>query len=171
MLLPGSYLSSRGAAAATYASAIAPAGMLASSGSSRYVLSSVQGAGRQALKGSTTIRPARRPCPCLPCSAYSPSNDAVLSFVSSYLGTRQHTSAHSNPAPPAPGQSGGSGAIELHTDARLWEVQWPELVIHRLVGHGSFGSVYLAEWHQIRVAVKLLVGKGEGEALEAGVRR
>ena len=100
----------------------------------------------------------------MPCSAYTPNSDIVLSFVSSYLGSRPQSSAHSQPAAAAPGDMGGSsgsGPTELRTDARLWEVQWPELAILRLIGHGSFGSVYLAEWSRTRVAVKVLVGKGE----------
>ncbi len=55
----------------------------------------------------------------------------------------------------------GSGGLELRTDARLWEVQWEELDIMRRVGRGSFGSVYLAEWSHTRVAVKVLISKGE----------
>ncbi|PRW57024.1 Serine threonine- kinase CTR1 [Chlorella sorokiniana] len=58
-------------------------------------------------------------------------------------------------------RSSGSGALELRTDARLWEVQWPELTILRLVGRGSFGAVYLADWNRTRVAVKVLVSKDD----------
>jgi len=57
--------------------------------------------------------------------------------------------------------TGGSGALELRTDARMWEVQWQELTILRLIGRGSFGFVYLAEWNYTQVAVKVLVSKGE----------
>lgn len=59
------------------------------------------------------------------------------------------------------GSGGGSGPLELRTDARAWEVQWEELTILRRIGRGSYGSVYLAEWHQTRVAVKVLVSQGE----------
>lgn len=90
-----------------------------------------------------------------------PGSDHVLSFVSSYMSTRS-LSAAQRPAPPlALSGSSGSGPIELRTKARLWEVQWDELTIVRLIGHGSFGSVYLAEWNQTQVAAKVLVGKGE----------
>lgn len=102
--------------------------------------------------------------PYLPCSARSPASDVVLSFVTSYLGTHPRASSQSAAAALAPegtNAASSSRGIELHTDARLWEVQWPELTILRLIGHGSFGSVYLAEWNQILVAVKVLVGKGE----------
>lgn len=95
-------------------------------------------------------------------SGHSLTSDAVLSFVTSYMGTHQSSLTRSQPAAPdalSGSARSGSGPVELHTDARLWEVQWPELSILRLIGHGSFGSVYLAEWHQIRVAVKVLVGK------------
>ena len=99
-----------------------------------------------------------------PRNGHSLTSDAVLSFVTSYMGTHQSSLTRSQPAAPdalSGSARSGSGPVELHTDARLWEVQWPELSILRLIGHGSFGSVYLAEWHQIRVAVKVLVGKGE----------
>ena len=110
--------------------------------------------------------PALHPLPNLPrpaCSASSPSSDEMLSFISSYLNTHPHSALHSGSAALASGgtsQSSGSGAIELRTDARLWEVQWPELTILRLVGRGSFGAVYLADWNRTRVAVKVLVSKG-----------
>ena len=39
-------------------------------------------------------------------------------------------------------------------------MQWPELTILRLVGRGSFGAVYLADWNRTRVAVKVLVSNG-----------
>lgn len=92
----------------------------------------------------------------------------MLSFVSSYLGSRPHSTTGSLPAHAATGSSGsagasGSGPVELRSEAQLWEVQWPELVILRLVGHGSFGSVYLVEWNRIHVAVKVLVSKGGRE--------
>ena len=86
----------------------------------------------------------------------------MLSFVASYLGTHPHTA--SQPVPQlahqssvGTGSSGGGGGGGL----QMWEVQWSELTVLRLVGHGSFGSVYLAEWNQIPVAVKVLVGKGK----------
>lgn len=50
---------------------------------------------------------------------------------------------------------------QLRSDARLWQVAWSELNMLRRVGRGSFGSVYLAEWSHTRVAVKVLVTKGE----------
>lgn len=94
-----------------------------------------------------------------------PGSDHVLSFVSSYMSNHSLSSAQRQPPPLAPG---GSGQIELRTEARIWEVQWEELTILRLIGHGSHGSVYLAEWNQTQVAVKVLVGKGKcGPAPEA----
>ena len=93
----------------------------------------------------------------------------MLSFISSYLGSHprsvaQHSSDTSQPeAALAPGgTASGSGTPETRGSGPLdlWEVQWPELTILRLVGHGSFGAVYLAEWKQIQVAVKVLVAKG-----------
>lgn len=57
--------------------------------------------------------------------------------------------------------SGGSGSLELLADPQLRNVQWPELTIVRRVGRGSFGSVYVAEWKRIHVAVKLLVSQGK----------
>ncbi|KAI7836883.1 hypothetical protein COHA_009215 [Chlorella ohadii] len=79
-----------------------------------------------------------------------------LSYVTSIGPTHAASAAL---APEGTNAASSSRGIELHTDARLWEVQWPELTILRLIGHGSFGSVYLAEWNQILVAVKVLVGK------------
>lgn len=101
------------------------------------------------------------------CSIYSPDNDHVLSFVSSYLSTHSQSATQQQLLRLEPsGALGGSssGPIELRTHARLWEVQWQELTILRLIGHGSYGSVYLAEWSQTQVAVKVLVGKGEHSA-------
>ena len=103
------------------------------------------------------------------CSVHSLASDPVLSFVTSYLGTRASTASRPEGQEPlaiasggtGTSSTGGSGAIELRTDARLWEVQWPELTLLRLLGRGSFGSVYLAEWNQIPVAVKVLVSQGE----------
>ncbi|KAI7844168.1 hypothetical protein COHA_002303 [Chlorella ohadii] len=100
-------------------------------------------------------------------SAYSPSSDIVLSLIASYLTTHPQAAARSacsEPAmltPDAQRGSGGSGALELRTDARMWEVQWQELNILRLIGRGSFGFVYLAEWNYTQVAVKVLVSKDD----------
>ena len=110
--------------------------------------------------------PAHPPMPSRlhACSAHSPDSDDMLSFISSYLTTHPRSMTSSQPAALASGgtsRSSGSGAIELRTDARLWEVQWPELTILRLLGRGSFGAVYLAEWNRTRVAVKVLISKGE----------
>ena len=91
----------------------------------------------------------------------------MLSLIASYLTTHPQAAARSacsEPAmltPDAQRGSGGSGALELRTDARMWEVQWQELNILRLTGRGSFGFVYLAEWNYTQVAVKVLVSKGE----------
>lgn len=81
----------------------------------------------------------------------------MLTHVSSYLASQQPPVATAS----GPSSGGGSGGLELRTDARLWEVQWEELTIQRCIGRGSFGSVYLAEWNQVPVAVKVLIGKGE----------
>ncbi len=98
-------------------------------------------------------------------SGGSPAGDAVLSLISSYLGTRPEPTGSAQPpavlATDGRSPSGGSSSAELRTDARLWEVQWEELAIMRRVGRGSFGSVYLAEWSHTRVAVKVLISKGE----------
>ena len=102
------------------------------------------------------------------CSGSLSSDDAVLSLISSYLGTHsqpERLQAAAHGAAHGPGGSGGasSGAAELRTEARLWEVQWAELAILRRIGRGSFGSVYLAEWSHCQVAVKVLLSQGEGE--------
>lgn len=112
----------------------------------------------------TTASPSCLRLPTMLCSGYSPSNDLVLSYISSFLATHPHSAASaSSLASAAPSMAGGSssGAIELRSDARMWEVQWAELTILRLIGHGSYGAVYLAEWNQTSVAVKVLVGKGK----------
>lgn len=90
--------------------------------------------------------------------SYSLGNDPTLSFVSSYLATCPPTTTLSQPTKLAPP---GSGTVELNSNARMWEVPWSELSIMRRIGQGSFGTVYLGEWNQTQVAVKLLVGKGE----------
>ncbi|PRW51177.1 Serine threonine- kinase CTR1 [Chlorella sorokiniana] len=92
-------------------------------------------------------------------SAHSAASDPVLAYINSNVSS-QPTSAHRQPAPLLAGSSGGgSGGLELRSDARVWEVQWAELTIVRAIGRGSFGSVYLAEWNQVPVAVKVLIGK------------
>ncbi|KAI7844166.1 hypothetical protein COHA_002301 [Chlorella ohadii] len=88
----------------------------------------------------------------------------MLSFISSYLTTQPHSITRSQPEALASGgasRSSGSGALELRTDARLWEVQWRELTVLRLIGRGSFGAVYLADWNRTRVAVKVLMSKDD----------
>ena len=134
------------------------------------------------------------PCFLLPrCRQQSLQSDPLLTFISTSLAARPQPAA-SDSGGSAP--SRGSGALELRTDAKLWEVQWPALTILRAIGRGgraggmggrqakqrrqtavppalpasvpvhpppagSFGSVYLAEWGQTRVAVKVLVSMGE----------
>ena len=96
------------------------------------------------------------------CSSQSIPSDPALSFVISHLGAHTEVAAQQQqPTALTPGSSGGSGALELRSEARVWEVQWQELKLQRLLGRGSFGSVYLAEWNQVPVAVKMLGGKGE----------
>ena len=101
--------------------------------------------------------------PLFICSSQSIPSDPALSFVTSQLGAPTEVAAQQQQQPTAltPGSSGGSGALELRSEARVWEVQWQELKLQRLLGRGSFGSVYLAEWNQVPVAVKMLGGKGE----------
>ena len=108
-----------------------------------------------------TRLPAQLPCPF---SAHSAAGDPVLAFVSSHVASQpRSTQQQRQPSALSHGSSGGgSGAFELRTDARVWEVQWAELTVQRLLGRGSFGSVYLAEWNQVAVAVKVLISKGEG---------
>lgn len=88
----------------------------------------------------------------------------MLAFVSTNIASQPRPDPRQRqPSALARGSSGGSiGAFELRTDARVWEVQWAELTVQRLLGRGSFGSVYLAEWNQVPVAVKVLISKGEG---------
>ena len=89
----------------------------------------------------------------------------MLAFVSSHVASQQPLPARQQwqrSALSHGSSGGGSGAFELRTDARVWEVQWAELTVQRLLGRGSFGSVYLAEWNQVPVAVKVLISKGEG---------
>lgn len=109
----------------------------------------------------TTSCPAL-PQPC-PCSSHSVGSDPLLAFVASQAASQPGAAAaQRQPSSLAAGSSGdGSGAYELRTDARVWEVQWSELTILRAIGRGSFGSVYLAEWNQVAVAVKVLISTGE----------
>lgn len=39
-------------------------------------------------------------------------------------------------------------------------MDWSELQVERLIGHGSFGCVYLARWQETPCAVKVLLNKG-----------
>lgn len=101
-------------------------------------------------------------------SGGSSGGDALISFITSYLGTHPEQTSKPPSAAAATidgtsrsGSTGGSGIAELHTDARLWEVQWSELTVLQRIGRGSFGSVYLAEWSHTQVAVKVLVSKSE----------
>ncbi len=45
----------------------------------------------------------------------------------------------------------------------LTQVAWSELQVERVIGHGSFGRVYLAHWQETPCAVKVLLNKGEME--------
>ncbi|KAK9830425.1 hypothetical protein WJX72_011709 [[Myrmecia] bisecta] len=38
----------------------------------------------------------------------------------------------------------------------LWQVNWRDLNIQKVIGEGSFGKVYLAKWRETTVAVKVL---------------
>jgi serine/threonine protein kinase len=58
--------------------------------------------------------------------------------------------------------------VLLRADVQQWEVQWGELQVDRPIGQGSFGWVYLAQWHQTSVACKILTKQGEVPAA-AGV--
>lgn len=71
--------------------------------------------------------------------------------------------------PPTP--SSGSGRAALRGDVQQWEVQWHELQIERPIGQGSFGWVYLAQWHQTYVAAKILTKQGEPAARLLPARR
>lgn len=69
------------------------------------------------------------------------------------------------PAAAAAGASGraGPGSREAAADRRmmeLWQVQWEELRLERMIGRGSFGFVYLAYWHETAVAAKVLIMSG-----------
>lgn len=124
------------------------------------------GVGRSWLPSLLLSQRAAHPVACSatpnPCSAHSTASDPVLAFVTSHVAS-QPPSAQRQPSDPVISGSsgGGSSGLELRTDARLWEVQWAELTILRLLGRGSFGSVYLGEWNQVAVAVKVLICKGE----------
>lgn len=118
------------------------------------------------LRGSR-LTVAHTPCN-LTCRRASSASDPLLSSISSYLNTDSRASSQQQLAALNSGASGASGRsrassgrLELGTAARLWEAQWPELTIQHLLGRGSFGSVYLAEWNQIPVAVKVLISRGE----------
>ncbi|PSC74168.1 Serine threonine-kinase CTR1 [Micractinium conductrix] len=51
----------------------------------------------------------------------------------------------------------GSGSRTSGLEMRPWEVQYSSLQIIKSVGEGSFGKVYLARWHGIDVACKILL--------------
>ena len=128
--------------------------------------------GRAYVQSVTACSPFPIRCSTSPLplhSIHAPGSDPMLSFISSYLDSQPHFAAQRSSDTSQPGAalaSGGNASSDGTADTRgsgpldLWEVQWPELTILRLVGHGSFGAVYLAEWKQIQVAVKVLVAKG-----------
>ncbi|PRW39272.1 Serine threonine- kinase CTR1 [Chlorella sorokiniana] len=92
--------------------------------------------------------------------------DTLVPYSHAVEGSLPRSTAQAAALAPGGGRgSGGSGLLDLQADPSLWDVQWPELTIVRRVGRGSFGSVYLAEWKRIPVAVKLLVSQ---EAIQRG---
>ncbi|KAI3432561.1 hypothetical protein D9Q98_004110 [Chlorella vulgaris] len=122
---------------------------------------------------------------------HSRSTDPLLSYIASYMASRPaQPSSNSgglpspavatrnwpaDDAPPRGLDSGGSAVTALsatsssalRADVQQWAVQWSDLQIDRPIGRGSFGWVYLAQWHQTAVAVKVLVNPAEiGAGLE-----
>lgn len=103
-------------------------------------------------------------------------SDPLLSYISSYVASHPTTqtggphppafgsreAAPISPAPSAavhsggsnPSQGGGSDSSGLfHTE---WEVQWGDLTIEGLIGRGSFGQVYLAQWQMTKASAAAL---------------
>ncbi|KAL4450218.1 hypothetical protein ABPG77_010887 [Micractinium sp. CCAP 211/92] len=90
-----------------------------------------------------------------PALAANPGSDSMLSYISSYLASCPGTNASSRSTP----GGGCSGSQALSPEAELWQVAWSELQVERVIGHGSFGRVYLAHWQETPCAVKVLLNK------------
>ncbi|KAI3436086.1 hypothetical protein D9Q98_002144 [Chlorella vulgaris] len=140
--------------------------------------------------GPTQLRSATR-SNASASALHSRSTDPLLSYIASFMASRptqpgSNTGVLPSPAvatrnwpaddaPPRGLDSGGSAATALsatsssalHADVQQWAVQWTDLQIDHPIGRGSFGWVYLAQWHQTAVAVKVLVNPAEiGAGLE-----
>lgn len=103
------------------------------------------------------------PCPSgrLPCSAALGAGDdlQIVSYINSRLASL-----------PASERSGSSGSGAISAEMRQWEVRWGDIQVERLVGSGSFGRVFAGRWHETPVAVKLLLGAGQGGVAPACMR-
>ncbi len=110
----------------------------------------------------------RSACSCetnpsaLHCTACSLAGDPLLSLISTRLATRQDRSSAAPSSPTAPSASGlssdgapSSTRLRLPAAVQQWEVHWEELSLVRSVGRGSYGRVYLANWRETPVAVKV----------------
>lgn len=45
-------------------------------------------------------------------------------------------------------------------NVKPWEIYFEELNLLEVIGEGSFGRVFLARWHEVDVAVKVLIAGG-----------
>ena len=102
-------------------------------------------------------------------------DDPVLTYISTHLGalkrqaTQRHRSAGSLGAgggagtgsgSSAPTTSPGSATSALPPEVQQWEVAYSDIHFKTVIGRGSFGRVYLAQWRQTPVAVKILLSAG-----------
>jgi len=90
----------------------------------------------------------------------------MLSYISTYLASHPRTTATTAQSYATSNTASGSNntapsSRALSAEARMWQVDWSELHVERAIGRGSFGCVYLARWNETRVAVKVLLNKGE----------
>ncbi|KAL4430024.1 hypothetical protein ABPG77_004394 [Micractinium sp. CCAP 211/92] len=76
------------------------------------------------------------------------SQDALLSYIA-----KQRTLPAV--APDSAMQPRGSSGVNVAP----WEVSYDQLVMTELIGEGSFGRVYMADFHSTTVAVKVLIDK------------
>jgi serine/threonine protein kinase len=94
--------------------------------------------------------------------APAPYDDPLLAWVTRSGGSSGAAAAAAALAAGAPGhrRRGSHSLAALPADVQQFTINFDDLVIDKQVGEGSFGRVYVATWHETRVAVKILILSG-----------